>query len=168
MGRLEQRPGGDRLRGTIGAHANSGVGPSDGVTRYLARRVGLSALVVAGVVLLTFVIARVVPGDPASTWAGPHASAAQIEQARHELGLDRPLLLQIGSYKSEAEASESWRAFKARHAVVAGYQSDVNEAHLGPKGVWYRLRVGPFADRQSAVGVCEKLRAEGANCLVTR
>jgi cell division protein FtsN len=78
------------------------------------------------------------------------------------------IVLQIGSYKSEAEASESWRAFKARHAIVAGYRSDVNEADLGPKGVWYRLRIGPFADRQSAVDVCEKLRAEGANCLVGR
>ncbi|HWY15265.1 MAG TPA: SPOR domain-containing protein [Rhizomicrobium sp.] len=78
------------------------------------------------------------------------------------------IMLQIGSYKSQAEASESWRAFKARHAVVAGYRFDVNEANLGSRGVWYRLRVGPFAGRPSAVGVCEKLRAEGANCLVTR
>ncbi len=78
------------------------------------------------------------------------------------------ILLQIGSYKSQAEASESWRAFKARHAVVAGYRFDVNEANLGSRGVWYRLRIGPFAGRPSAVGVCEKLRTEGANCLVTR
>lgn len=68
------------------------------MSRYILRRTALAVLVVAGVVVLTFVIARVVPGDPASTWAGPHASAAQIERARHELGLDRPLPLQIGSY----------------------------------------------------------------------
>jgi peptide/nickel transport system permease protein len=68
------------------------------VTRYLARRVGLSALVVAGVVLLTFLIARVVPGDPATSWAGPHATPAEIAQARHHLGLDRPFVDQIATY----------------------------------------------------------------------
>jgi peptide/nickel transport system permease protein len=68
------------------------------VTRYLARRVGLSVLVVAGVVVLTFVIARVVPGDPATSWAGPHASPAEIAQARHHLGLDKPFLDQLGIY----------------------------------------------------------------------
>jgi cell division protein FtsN len=78
------------------------------------------------------------------------------------------ILLQIGSYKSEAEASKSWRAYKARHAVVAGYQMDVREVNLGARGIWYRLRVGSFSDRQSAIGVCEKLRADGANCLIAR
>jgi peptide/nickel transport system permease protein len=68
------------------------------VTQFLARRVALGLLVVAGVVILTFVIARVIPGDPASNWVGPHASAAQIAQARHTLGLDRPLPVQLWRY----------------------------------------------------------------------
>ena len=51
----------------------------------MARRVALAALVVAGVIIAMFVIARVVPGDPAATWAGPHASAAQVAAARRLL-----------------------------------------------------------------------------------
>jgi peptide/nickel transport system permease protein len=70
------------------------------LARYLARRVGLSVVVVAGVVVLTFVIARVVPGDPATAWAGPHATPAEIAQARHHLGLDKPFLDQLGIYFS--------------------------------------------------------------------
>lgn len=66
--------------------------------RYLVRRVGLSVLVVVGVVILTFLVARVVPGDPAASWAGPKASGADIAAARHELGLDRPLPVQIVTY----------------------------------------------------------------------
>ena len=66
--------------------------------RFLARRAALGLLVVAGVVALTFVIARVIPGDPASNWVGPHASAAQIKQARHTLGLDRSLPVQLWRY----------------------------------------------------------------------
>jgi peptide/nickel transport system permease protein len=66
--------------------------------RYVVRRVALAIVVVAGVVVLTFVIARVVPGDPAVSWAGPHASPAEIARVRHDLGLDRPLPVQIGRY----------------------------------------------------------------------
>jgi len=65
---------------------------------YVVRRVATAILVVAGVIVLTFVIARVVPGDPAATWAGPHASAAQIAAARRFLGLDRPAAVQLASY----------------------------------------------------------------------
>lgn len=66
--------------------------------RYAVRRVALALVVVAGVVILTFVIADVVPGDPAVSWAGPHASAAQIARARQYLGLDQPLPVRIGRY----------------------------------------------------------------------
>jgi peptide/nickel transport system permease protein len=65
---------------------------------YVARRVALAVLVVAGVIVLTFVIAHVVPGDPATTWAGPRASAAQVAAARRYLGLDRPPAVQLLSY----------------------------------------------------------------------
>ena len=65
---------------------------------FVARRVATAILVVAGVIVLTFVIARVVPGDPAATWAGPHASAAQIAAASRFLGLDRPPAVQLAAY----------------------------------------------------------------------
>ena len=65
---------------------------------YVARRIVLAVGVVVGVVIVTFAVAHLVPGNPAATWAGPHASAAQIARATHFLGLDRPLPVQIGSY----------------------------------------------------------------------
>jgi peptide/nickel transport system permease protein len=65
---------------------------------YVARRVALAVLVVAGVIVVTFVIADVVPGNPAATWAGPHATAAQIAQATRYLGLDQPLPVRIVKY----------------------------------------------------------------------
>jgi peptide/nickel transport system permease protein len=68
------------------------------LTVYVVRRVALAVLVVAGVIVLTFVIAHIVPGDPAATWAGPHASAAQVAAARRYLGLDRPPAVQLLSY----------------------------------------------------------------------
>ncbi|HUC57348.1 MAG TPA: ABC transporter permease [Streptosporangiaceae bacterium] len=65
---------------------------------FVARRIVLAFVVIVGVIIVTFVVAHVVPGDPAATWAGPHASAAQIAAARRFLGLDRPLIAQLGSY----------------------------------------------------------------------
>ncbi|WP_211259820.1 ABC transporter permease [Streptomyces violens] len=65
---------------------------------YAARRAGLSLLVALGVVVLTYLIARVVPSDPAGVWAGPRATAAERARVRAELGLDRPVHEQIVSY----------------------------------------------------------------------
>ena len=65
---------------------------------FVARRVALAIVVVVGVVVVTFMVAHVIPGDPAATWAGPHASAAQIARARRFLGLNRPLVVQLVTY----------------------------------------------------------------------
>ena len=65
---------------------------------FVARRIVLAIGVVVGVVIVTFAVAHLVPGDPAATWAGPHASAGQIAQARKFLGLDRPVAVQLVSY----------------------------------------------------------------------
>jgi len=55
-------------------------------------------LVLVGLSVLTFIITRVAPGDPAALWMGPRASAAQIARATVELGLNRPLPVQYGIY----------------------------------------------------------------------
>ena len=52
----------------------------------------------AGVVIATFILTRVLPGDTAAYFAGPTASPAAIEQIRHELGLDRSLPEQFVAY----------------------------------------------------------------------
>ncbi len=52
----------------------------------------------AGVVLATFVLTRVLPGDTASYFAGPTASAESIAQIRAALGLDRSMPEQFVSY----------------------------------------------------------------------
>lgn len=56
--------------------------------RHVARRLGQALLVVAGVVGLTFVVTRMVPGDPAVAFAGPKATPEQLAQARERFGLD--------------------------------------------------------------------------------
>lgn len=48
--------------------------------------------------LMIFVLARVVPGDPARIALGPSATQAQVEAMRAEMGLDKPLIAQYGDY----------------------------------------------------------------------
>lgn len=61
---------------------------------YILRRIALSIPALLGLILLTFVLSRVVPGDPAATLAGDAATPAQIAQIRAQYGLDRPILEQ--------------------------------------------------------------------------
>jgi len=77
-------------------------------------------------------------------------------------------LLQIGSYKSEADANAAWSAYRAKHgALLAGLSSDVKQVDLGAKGTWYRLRI-VAGDKSSAVALCDKLKAEGAACIPSK
>jgi len=53
---------------------------------------------ILGVVIVTFLMTRALPGDPAAYFAGPSASTEAIEQIRRSLGLDQSLLHQFGYY----------------------------------------------------------------------
>ena len=78
-------------------------------------------------------------------------------------------VLQIGAYKSQADAEAAWKDYKARHtALLAGYSDDIQQADLGAKGTWYRLRVGGLADREVAGALCDRLKADGGACILGR
>jgi peptide/nickel transport system permease protein len=89
------------------------------VTRYVAKRLALGLLVVVGVVILTFVIARVVPGDPAASWVGPHATPEQLKQAHHDLGLDRSLPVQVGDYLKGVAVGDWGVSIHTKHTVLS-------------------------------------------------
>jgi cell division protein FtsN len=77
-------------------------------------------------------------------------------------------VLQIGAYKSEAEAATAWHEYQTKHPVVGGYESDIKKVDLGDKGTWYRLRVGSFAGKTEAGALCGKLKADGADCIPSK
>jgi len=51
-----------------------------------------------GVVVVTFVLTRTLPGDPGAYFAGPAATPQAIQEIRVKLGLDKPLIEQFGNY----------------------------------------------------------------------
>jgi peptide/nickel transport system permease protein len=65
------------------------------VTTYLLRRLLALLPVILVVVTIVFFLIHLIPGDPVAVILGPEANAEQIEAARHELGLDRPLPEQL-------------------------------------------------------------------------
>lgn len=69
----------------------------------LGRRIGIRLLsfvpALLGVVIFTFLLMRVLPGDPAAFFAsGPNAGQEEIDAIRRQMGLDRPLPEQLYRY----------------------------------------------------------------------
>jgi dipeptide transport system permease protein len=54
-----------------------------------------------GVVIVTFLLTRALPGDPAVYFAGPAATPQAIQEIRVKLGLDKPLIVQFGNYVAD-------------------------------------------------------------------
>ena len=65
---------------------------------FIARRLLASIPLLVLATLLVFVTLELVPGDPAELLAGEDATPQRVAEIRHELGLDRPLLVRYGDW----------------------------------------------------------------------
>ncbi len=68
---------------------------------------------------------------------------------------DGRLMLQVASYKKAEAASKLLESLSGE-----GYAGTVVRADLGDRGIWYRVRVGPYSGEQEAKRVLSKLRKE--------
>ena len=66
--------------------------------RLIGRRLLAAIPNVIGIVIVTFILTRALPGDPAAFYAGPAATQEAVEQVRAKLGLDQPLWAQFVDY----------------------------------------------------------------------
>ena len=99
----------------------------------------------------------IVPAAPAPAATAPKPAASG------------GVALQIGAFKTRAEADAAWRAYSGKHAaLLKGYGPDIQEADLGDKGTWYRLRIAGFGDREMASALCDRLKADGGGCFLGR
>lgn len=77
--------------------------------------------------------------------------------------------VQVSSQRSQAEAQAVFRSLKAKFPnQLGGREPIVRRADLGPKGVYYRTLVGPFASMEEAASMCSSLKAAGGTCIVQR
>lgn len=86
---------------------------------FLIRRVLWSILVLVGLSIVIFVIARVVPGDPARMALGPTATQEQVADLQHKLGLDRPLIEQYGLFVADLSHGDLGRSLLSERQVTA-------------------------------------------------
>ena len=64
------------------------------MTRYLLRRIGLAIVTLWILSLMVFFAGQILPGDPARAILGPLAAPSAVRHLDHQLGVDRPLVVQ--------------------------------------------------------------------------
>lgn len=122
-------------------------------------------------------IAAVEPAEesrPATEAEETSANEPDVAVAEPEPGPPPPTassgyLVQLSAQTSQEAAQTTFAALKRRHATILGnLDANIQRADLGDRGIYYRVRVGPWAERADAIGVCEALKSAGADCYVTQ
>ena len=105
---------------------------------------------------------------PASTTTtGNTPATASVAAARAGNALSGSHLVQVGAFRSDDEANGYWSRLSGRLGdFAAGKTTHIERADLGDRGIYYRLRIGPFASRDAAVTYCEGLKSRQQDCLV--
>jgi peptide/nickel transport system permease protein len=144
--------------------------------RSIANRVGARLLssipALLGVLVLTFLLMRVLPGDPAIFFAsGPNAGQAEIDNLRQQMGLDQPVPVQLGRYLLDVGTGNLGRSLTTgqpvlmdlRQRLPASLELTVTALLLAlilaiPLGVAAALRPGSAIDHTvrfvCTLGVC--------------
>lgn len=109
------------------------------------------------------------PATPATKASATPAEATPKPTVSFRSGgaLTGTHLVQIGAFKSEAEADGQWSKLEGKlGSFLEGKSNDIERADLGAKGVFYRLRIGPFASADDAKTYCVGLKERGTDCLI--
>ncbi|MDI2132101.1 ABC transporter permease [Yinghuangia seranimata] len=85
---------------------------------FAARRLGGVLLVLTALVVITFAIVQLMPGDPARVAAGANATPDQITRMRHDLGLDRSVPAQFVDYVGNLLHGDLGRSFHTQENVA--------------------------------------------------
>jgi ABC-type dipeptide/oligopeptide/nickel transport system permease component len=87
------------------------------------KRLMLAIPSLIGVVIVTFLLTRALPGDPAAYFAGPAATQEAVAQIRKQLGLDQPLPQQFVRYVSDLVRGDMGVALTTGQPVAAEIMS---------------------------------------------
>ncbi|MNB78045.1 Dipeptide transport system permease protein DppB [compost metagenome] len=90
---------------------------------YSIRRLGQMLPALIGIVLITFILSRVLPGDPAVMLAGEQATPEVIENIRQDMGLDKPLYIQFFAYLGQLAHGDLGNAYHTGHPVASDFAS---------------------------------------------
>lgn len=132
------------------------------MARHLGIRAALGVVTIAGVVVLTFVLMFVVPGDPARGIAGPRADAETLALVRANLHLDGSLAMQLWSYMSGIARGDLGVSYVRREPVT-----DLLAARLPATAILACAGLALSVVLGSALGVWDGLRPRRSRLLAT-
>lgn len=93
-------------------------GRGAGAARFVARRAAQTVLVIFGVVCVTFLVLRLVPGDPARLMAPPGSGEDVVATIRERLGTDRPLIEQFRLFLTGLVQGDLGTSFRHERPVL--------------------------------------------------
>lgn len=85
--------------------------------RFILRRLFATLILIMGVVLITFALARLLPGNPARLIAGARADAEAVAAVRERLGLDDPIPVQFVNYVRNAMEGNFGHSIVTRRSI---------------------------------------------------
>jgi dipeptide transport system permease protein len=91
--------------------------------RQIGKRLATTIPSLIGVIIVTFLLTRVMPGDTAAYFAGPAATPQAIEEIRKSLGLDRPLPEQFVRYVRDLARGDLGNSLTTGRPVVTEIQT---------------------------------------------
>jgi len=68
------------------------------LSSFILKRLILMVVVIFGVLIIVFVVTRIIPADPVGAILGGNAPPAAVDAMRHQLGLDKPIFMQLLDY----------------------------------------------------------------------
>jgi len=75
--------------------------------------------------------------------------------------------IQLASLRTEEEAQAAWQQISSRHgSLLAGHPHAIEKTTVGNLGTFYRIQIGPFADKSQSAQLCKSLQSSGVNCFV--
>ncbi len=77
--------------------------------------------------------------------------------------------VQLASVKSDESARKEWARLNQTHAeLFDDLALDLQRADLGDRGIFYRIRIGPFPNQATAQDMCGQIKTAKLACLVVR
>jgi peptide/nickel transport system permease protein len=132
------------------------------MARHLAVRAALGLVTIAGVVVFTFVLMFMVPGDPARGIAGPRADAETLALVRANLHLDDSFPAQLASYVGGIVQGDLGVSYVRREAVT-----DLLLERLPATAVLALAGLALSVVLGSALGIWDGLRPRRSRLLAT-
>ncbi|CAN1515604.1 DppB ABC-type dipeptide/oligopeptide/nickel transport systems, permease components [Methylophilaceae bacterium] len=116
-------------------------------------------IVIFGVLLLTFLLIHLVPGDPVEVMLGESASSADREVLRAELGLNQPIIYQFGHYLNKLAHADFGLSIHTQTPIIelikTRYPATLKLAFVSlliglsigvPMGIYAALKAGKWQD----------------------